>query len=105
MARRKANKGFLSDGDSSDSSGGGGDDDFDSSFLPGDDDADAREERAMFDDPYSRKRKRGDGRDAKEEALYGIFAEDQVDEDAGFGGKARGGGGGKAGGKRADWSK
>jgi tuftelin-interacting protein 11 len=100
MARRKANKGFLSDGDSTDGSGGDGDD-FDSSFLPGGDDA---EERALFEDPYSKKRKRG----GKEDALYGVFADDDdEDEDVeGFGkgkGKAKGGGG--PGGKRMDWTK
>lgn len=61
-----------------------------------DNDPDAREERALFEDPYQRKRRRKNG---KEDALYGVFAEDS-DEDI------RGGGRGPAGKqKRADWTK
>lgn len=90
MARRKANKGYLSDGDSSGDSSEGGDEGWEA-------DGDARAERDRFDDPYStKKRKRG----GKEDELYGVFAED--DEDEGFPG---GGSKGKGKEKRQDWTK
>ena len=40
-------------------------------------DPDAREERALFEDPYQRKRRRRNG---KEDALYGIFGEESDGE-------------------------
>ena len=87
MARRKR---VLDDGDDSDSVDGSDNPDFDF-----DNDPDAREERALFENPYGHKRRRKNG---KEDALYGIFAEDS-DED----------GGGKRGldskSKRSDWTK
>ena len=58
-------------------------------------DPDAREERELFEDPYKRKRRRKNG---KEDAIYGVFADD--DEDEGFGGRR----GAKAE-KRRDWAK
>ena len=85
MGRRKR---VLDDGDDSDSSGNS-DPDFDVDNNP-----DARDERELFENPY-RKRRRTNG---KEDALYGVFAEDS-DED----------GGGKrpsaAKPKRSDWTK
>ncbi|RXW22157.1 hypothetical protein EST38_g3707 [Candolleomyces aberdarensis] len=68
MGRRKR---VLDDGDDSDSSNNSGGPDFD------DNDPDAREERALFEDPYKRKRRRKNG---KEDALYGVFGEDSEDE-------------------------
>lgn len=96
MARRKANKGYLSDGDSSGHSSDGGDDTFE-----GEGGADSRAERDLFDDPYAnKKRKRG----GKEDELYGVFAEEDDEEGQGFGGGKHGGrGGGKE--KRMDWTK
>ncbi|KAF9563910.1 TFP11-domain-containing protein [Agrocybe pediades] len=86
MARRKR---VLDDGDDSDSVDGS--DNFDIDF---DNDPDAREERALFENPYAHKRRRKGG---KEDALYGIFAEDS-DED-------RGGKRGSTSKKRSDWTK
>ena len=82
MGRRKR---VLEDGDDSDSSNGSDAPNF------GDfgDDPDTREERALFEDPYKRKRRK---KGHKEDALYGIFAEDSDDEDVG---KKR----------RSDWAK
>lgn len=101
MARRKSNKGYLSDGDSSGHSSEG-DEGFDGEG------GDSRAERDLFDDPYAnKKRKRG----GKEDELYGVFAEDDdEDEGEGFGGRKGGGGGGKGKGggqqgKRMDWTK
>ncbi|TFK39878.1 GC-rich sequence DNA-binding factor-like protein-domain-containing protein [Crucibulum laeve] len=85
MARRKR---VLDDGDDSDSSNPS-DLDFDD-----DNDPDAREERALFDDPYKRKRRKKNG---KEDALYGVFGEDSEDE--GLRGKS------SASTKRSDWTK
>jgi tuftelin-interacting protein 11 len=59
-----------------------------------DNDPDAREERALFEDPYQRKRRRRNG---KEDALYGIFGEESDEESAGKKG------GGKP--KKSDWTK
>lgn len=100
MARRKANKGYLSDGDSSGHSSSG-DDDFENGG------GDARAERDRFDDPYStKKRKRtGGGQDSE---LYGVFADDDDDDGPGLGGgrsKGMGGGGGGGKEKRMDWAK
>ncbi|KAJ3510057.1 hypothetical protein NLJ89_g4888 [Agrocybe chaxingu] len=85
MARRKR---VLDDGDDSDSSAVS-DPDFDFGNDP-----DAREERALFENPY-RKRRRTNG---KEDALYGVFAENSDDEKTG-----RRGMGSKS--KRSDWTK
>lgn len=89
MARRKR---VLDDDDDSDSSVGSYNNDVDF-----DNDPDAREERALFEDPYQRKRRRKDG---KEDALYGVFADDSEDDTRK---PAAGGGGRKA--KRSDWTK
>ena len=91
MARRK--RGFLDDGDS-DSSQGSDADDLGGRFDEAD--PDAREERALFEDPYQRKRRRKNG---KEDATYGVFADDSEEE--GFGGKKRGG----KPAKKSDWAK
>ena len=64
---------MLDDGDDSDS--GGNSDDPNLDF---DNDPDAREERALFENPYQNKRRRRNG---KEDALYGIFADDTDDDD------------------------
>lgn len=90
MARRKRQ--FLDDDDDS-SSASEADDRNDINIDPND--PDAREERELFEDPYKRKRRRKDGR---EDAIYGVFADD--DEDEGFGGRR----GGKPE-KRRDWAK
>lgn len=74
----------MDDGDDSDSS--------DSHALDLDDDPDVRAERALFEDPYQRKRRRKGG---KEDALYGVFAEDSDDE-----GYLK-----KASVRRSDWAK
>ncbi|PPQ91459.1 hypothetical protein CVT25_013716 [Psilocybe cyanescens] len=85
MARRKR---VLDDGDDSDSV-----DDSDNPDFDFENDPDAREERALFENPYGNKRRRRNG---KEDALYGIFAENSEDEDTSRGGKAS---------KRSDWAK
>lgn len=90
MARRKRQ--FLDDDDDS-SSVSDADDYNDTNIHPND--PDAREERELFEDPYKRKRRRKNG---KEDAIYGVFADD--DEDEGFGGRS----GGKPE-KRRDWAK
>lgn len=74
----------MDDGDDSDSS--------DSHAVDLDDDPDVRAERALFEDPYQRKRRRKGG---KEDALYGVFAEDSDDE--GYSKKASV--------RRSDWAK
>jgi tuftelin-interacting protein 11 len=66
MARRKR----MLDDDSSDSSQSEIDIDLDN-------DPDAREERALFDDPYQRKRRKKNG---KEDALYGVFGGDSEED-------------------------
>lgn len=66
MGRRKRH---LSDDDDSDSVSS-------SDIGDVDEDPDTREERALFEDPYQRKRRRRNG---KNEALYGVFAEDMED--------------------------
>lgn len=70
MARRKRQ--FMEDDD--DSSSGGSEND-DGDFTTND--PDLREERALFNDPYQRKRRRKNG---KEDAIYGVFGEDSDDE-------------------------
>ncbi|KAH9479550.1 G-patch domain-containing protein [Psilocybe cubensis] len=87
MARRKR---VLDDGDDSDSLDGSDNPDFDFENDP-----DAREERALFENPYGHKRRRRNG---KEDALYGVFADNSEDEDIGRGGKASAS-------KRSDWAK
>ena len=66
---------MLDDGDDSDS--GGNSDDPNLDF---DNDPDAREERALFENPYQNKRRRRNG---KEDALYGngIFVDVSGNED------------------------
>lgn len=88
MGRRKRQ--FLDDGDSdSDVSEGSGAD-----FQPNDDNPDAKDERALFEDPYRHKRRR---RNEKEEALYGVFGDDSGDEGYNRNGGARQ--------KKTDWTK
>lgn len=87
MGRRKR---VLDDGDDSDSNDNSDDLDFDL-----DDDPDTREERALFENPYRNKRKRTNG---KEDALYGIFAENSDEEDGPRRGKVS-----RA--KKSDWAK
>ena len=87
MARRKR---VLDDGDDSDSPGSEDDRDFDLENDP-----DAREERALFENPYQNKRRKTNG---KEDALYGIFAESSEDE--GTNGRTS-----KVRSKRSDWAK
>ncbi|KAJ3505492.1 hypothetical protein NMY22_g17566 [Coprinellus aureogranulatus] len=88
MGRRKR---VLDDGDDSDSSNGS------DGLDPHDfnnNDPDAREERALFEDPYQRKRRRKNG---KEDAIYGVFGEDSEDEGYGRKPAERK--------KRSDWAK
>ncbi|EMD39286.1 hypothetical protein CERSUDRAFT_112934 [Gelatoporia subvermispora B] len=91
MARRKRQ--FLED--DSDSSPVSDADDYNDPTID-ENDPDARAERELFENPYKRKRRRKDG---KEDAIYGVFADDD-DEDEGFGGKKGG-----RGQKRSDWTK
>jgi tuftelin-interacting protein 11 len=77
----------MLDDDSDSSAGSEVDVDFDN-------DPDAREERALFEDPYQRKRRRRNG---KEDALYGIFGEESDGESAGKKGSGRP--------KKSDWTK
>ena len=87
MARRKR---VLDDGDDSDSPGSENDRDIDFENDP-----DAREERALFENPYQNKRRKTNG---KEDALYGIFAESSEDEGTNvINSKAKP--------KRSDWAK
>lgn len=70
MARRKRQ--FLDDDDDSSSAGSeNNDDDFDTN------DPDLKAERALFRDPYQRKRRRKNG---KEDALYGVFGDDSEED-------------------------
>lgn len=88
MGRRKRQ--FLDDGDSdSDASEGSGAD-----FQLNDNDPDARDERALFEDPYRHKRRR---RNEKEDAVYGVFGDDSDDEGYDRKGGARQ--------KKTDWTK
>ena len=70
MARRKRQ--FLEDEDSDSSVSNADEPDFD------DNDPDARAERELFENPYKRKRRR---KDAKEDAIYGVFGSDDDVED------------------------
>lgn len=90
MARRKRQ--FMDDDDDSDSYDGSedGGDDFGLSNDPN-----AREERELFENPYKRGKRRKTG--GKDDATYGVFAEDSEDE--GFGGRS------KKPERRADWTK
>ncbi len=83
MARRKRQ--FLED-DFSDSSGSG-----DPDLEDPNEDADAREERALFENPYKRKKRRKNG---KEDAIYGVFASSDEDEEKSGEGR-----------KKRDWTK
>lgn len=87
MVRRKR---VLDDGDDSDSPGSVDGPDFDLENDP-----DAREERALFENPYQNKRRRTNG---KVDALYGIFAESSEDE--GTNGRTS-----RVRSKRSDWTK
>ncbi|KAJ3918762.1 GC-rich sequence DNA-binding factor-like protein-domain-containing protein [Lentinula edodes] len=87
MARRKR---ILEDDDDSDSYNGSEAED-----LPMNESADVREERELFENPYQRKRRKRNG---KEEALYGIFAED-IDEETSRGSRD------PKKNKRSDWTK
>ena len=71
MARRKRQ--FLEDDDSDSSPVS----DVDEPAFD-DNDPDARAERELFENPYKRKRRR---RNAKEDAIYGVFGSDDDDED------------------------
>lgn len=73
MARRKRQ---LLEDDDSDSSVGE-DNDFDDLGYDAND-PDARAERELFENPYGHKRRRKNG---KEDAIYGVFAEDEEDEE------------------------
>ncbi|KLO11033.1 hypothetical protein SCHPADRAFT_489417 [Schizopora paradoxa] len=90
MARRKRQ--FMDDEDDSDSYDGSedGGDDFGMNNDP-----DAREERELFENPYKRSKRRKAG--GKDDATYGVFADDSEDE--GFGGRS------KKPEKRTDWTK
>lgn len=71
MGRRKRD--YLDD-DLSDSSGGG--DSGEDGDFGANEDPDVRAERERFQDPYARKRRRRNG---KEAAIYGDFLEDEED--------------------------
>ena len=87
MGRRKRD---LDDGDDSDSIGSADGLDFDLENDP-----DAREERALFENPYQNKRRKTSG---KEHTLYGVFAESSEDE--GTDGRTS-----RMRSKRSDWTK
>jgi tuftelin-interacting protein 11 len=86
MGRRKRQ--FLDDSDSDSDAPQGSEADFH------DNDPDASDERALFEDPYQRKRRR---KSEKEDAVYGVFGEDS--DEMGDGTK----GGAKR--ERRDWTK
>ncbi|KAJ8079505.1 hypothetical protein PM082_011092 [Marasmius tenuissimus] len=90
MARRKR---VIDDDDDSDSYEGSDAGDADFGL---DEDPDVRDERALFENPYKRKRRRKNG---KADALYGVFADSDEEETGGRGG----GKGGRY--KRSDWAK
>ena len=90
MARRKR---YLDDGDDSDSPVGSEDDDGPDFGL--NEDPDERAERELFENPYGRKKRRK--ANGKDDATYGIFADDSEEE--GFGGRK------KKPEKRSDWTK
>lgn len=62
--------------DDEDSSDGSSDSNEDLGFAVADD-PDSREERALFADPYKRKKQRRGG---KEDAMLGVFGDDDDDE-------------------------
>ncbi|KAF8845056.1 TFP11-domain-containing protein [Paxillus ammoniavirescens] len=86
MGRRKRQ--FLDDSDSNSDAPQGSEADFH------DNDPDARDERALFEDPYQRKRRR---KSEKEDAVYGVFGEDSDEMGDGTKGGARR--------ERRDWTK
>ncbi|THH11314.1 hypothetical protein EW145_g734 [Phellinidium pouzarii] len=90
MARRKR---VLDDSDDSDSSPDSDEGDFNNFGL--NDDPDERAERELLENPYGRKRRRKVN--GKDDATYGVFADDSEDE--GFGGRK------KRPEKRSDWTK
>ncbi|THH29774.1 hypothetical protein EUX98_g4418 [Antrodiella citrinella] len=94
MARRKRN---IMENDDSDSSPASDDNNDFNDPSYDHNDPDAREERALFENPYQRKRRRKNG---KEDAIYGVFASSDEEDDE-KPGKGRGGGGQK----RSDWTK
>lgn len=77
MARRK--KQYMSD-DDLDSSGASSQDE-EATAPDWDEDPDERAERLRFTDPYGKRSKRK--RNGKDDALYGVFAEDEDDSVAG----------------------
>ena len=87
MGRRKRQ--FLDDGDSDSGASEGSEAD----LQLNDNDPDARDERALFEDPYRHKRRR---RDEKEDAIYGVFGDS---DDEGYTQK----GGARQ--KKTDWTK
>jgi tuftelin-interacting protein 11 len=91
MARKRV---FLDDVDSDSASGSDGD----NYAKNADEDADERDERELFENPYGRKRKRRNG---KEDAIYGVFGDDSEEE--GFGRRKKGGDAKPA--TRTDWAK
>ncbi|KDQ61383.1 hypothetical protein JAAARDRAFT_190163 [Jaapia argillacea MUCL 33604] len=92
MARRK--RALLEDDDDSDSYDGS---DLDDTRELQETDPDLRDERALFENPYKRKRQRK--QDGREDAIYGVFGEDSEDE--GFGAPK----GKPAPKKKSDWAK
>lgn len=71
---------WMEEDDSSETSG----DSDDERLSVNDNDPDAREERALFSDPYKRKKQRRNG---KEDAMLGVFAEDEGDEAPNYSGR------------------
>jgi tuftelin-interacting protein 11 len=70
MGRKK--RSFLSDDSSSNDSDNDGD--YEEQELNNDD----ADERALFEDPYQqRKRRRLNGKSGRDDALYGVFGEDE----------------------------
>ena len=88
MGRRKRQ--FLDDDDSDSGASEGSEAD----FRLNDNDPDARDERALFEDPYRHKRRR---RNEKEDAIYGVFGDDSDDEGYNRKGAAKQ--------KKTDWTK
>lgn len=88
MGRRKRQ--FLDDGDSD----SGGSEGSEADFQLNDNDLDAKDERALFEDPYRYKRRR---RNEREDAIYGVFGDDSDDEGYDRKGGARQ--------KKTDWTK
>ena len=72
MGRRKRQ--FLDDSDSDSGASEGSEAD----FQLNDNDPDARDERALFEDPYQHKRRR---RNEKEDAVYGVFGDEKDEEE------------------------